>query len=181
MKTKYIKLFEHFKKNEKFYHSSCEDFSNFNDNIVYLSQTKEDSIHFHKNWRKCDDNKPTILYECLVDLGKNFNPKNLNNYEINSIKELIRNNKNNNNLKDGLWGASSELKDCDYPELSDFEYTIRVLSGNENWNMIEQPYFIEWIRKENYDTFFIEEYDFEDDNLGVINNNNITILEKTII
>ena len=88
MKTKHIKLFEHFNKEKKFYHASCEDFSNFNHNVYYFSQTKKDCLHFHKNWRKCSDNKPTILYECLIDLGKNFNPKNLKDYEINSIKEL---------------------------------------------------------------------------------------------
>lgn len=175
---KHIYLFEHFKKNEKFYHTSCEDFSKFNDDIYYFSQTSKDSLHFNKNWRKCKDNKPTILYECLIDLGKNFNPKNLNNYEINSIKELIRNNKN---LKDGLWGGSSELKDIDYPELSDFEFTLKFLREVENWHMIEQPYFIKWLREEKYDTFFIDEYDFEDDNIGVLNNNNITIVEKITI
>lgn len=177
---KHIKLFEHFNKEKKFYHASCENFSNFNNNISYFSQTKEDSLHFHKNWRKCGDNKPTILYECLVDLGKNFNPKKLKDYEINSIKELIRTNKKNN-LTDGLWGASGKLKDYDYPKLSDFEYTMIVLNGIENWHMIEQPYFIKWLREEKYDTFFVDEIDFNDDNLGVLNNNNITILDKTII
>jgi hypothetical protein len=180
VKTKHIKLFEHFNKEKKFYHASCEDFSNFNHNVYYFSQTKKDCLHFHKNWRKCSDNKPTILYECLIDLGKNFNPKNLKDYEINSIKELISINKNKK-LKDGLWGVLSENKDLDYPELSDFEYTMFVLKGVENWHMIEQPYFIKWLREEKYDTFFIDEYDFKDDNIGVLNNNNITILEKNII
>lgn len=173
---KHIKLFESYIGVKVLYHTSCDDFNHFDEGkVAFFSKTKRDSIHFQKNWRPCDDG--IILYKCEVEMGKIFNPKKLTKLELNKIEDLVEGTTD----KEKLWGAMTDFKELDYPSYTDLEYTLHVLSGTENWQMIELPLFINWLKSNNYDTFIIDEHGFEDESIGVLNISNIKILNKNLI
>jgi len=156
------------------YHVSCSDFGTFNgDQIAFFAKTKEDSVRFHKTWGKTCKDASQILYECKVDMGKIFDPSNLDKSELAQIEKMVNDVPNKE-----LWGSLADLRD-DYPELTDLEYTLDILSGTENWTMMESGLFVDWMRKNKYDTFIIDEYDFKDETVGVLNTDNIEILRKT--
>ena len=169
-------LKEEYNKEMILYHVSCNDFTEFHKNkINYFSVTKKDSLHFHNNWRKCEDGSKGILYECNVELGKVFDTNNLSEEEIHSIEELVNNTEN----KSDLYMLDYGIKDYDFPEeTTDFEFILHMLQGVENWYVIEQPLFIKWMKENNYDSFIIEEYDFNDNSIGILNPNNIEIINK---
>lgn len=158
------------------YHMSCDDFDIFKEDIItYFAKTKKDVEYFNKNWRSCDDKDP-ILYICKVNLGRVFDPKNLSNDEVTSIGKLVNETIN----KEDLWGIDFELKEDDYPNSSDLEFSLHILNGPENWHMMEQPVFIEWLNENKYDSFIIDEREFNDDTIGVLNHDNIEVIEKNI-
>jgi len=168
---------EEYNKEMILYHTSCNDFNEFHkDKINYFSLTKKDSVNFHNNWRICENGSKGILYECNVDLGKVFDPNNLSEEEIHSIEELVNNTENKSDLYMGDYG----IKDYDFPEeTTDFEFILHMLKGTENWHIIEQPLFVKWMKENNYDSFIIEEYDFNDNSIGILTPNNIEIINKT--
>jgi hypothetical protein len=170
-------LKEDYNKERILYHTSCNNFNEFHkDKINYFSLNEKDSVTFHNNWRICDDGSKGILYECKVDMGKVFNPNNLSEEEINRIEELV----NNTERKSDLFMGDYGMKDYDFPEeTTDIEFIIHMLEGSENWQVMEQPLFVKWMRENNYDSFIIKEYNFKDNSIGILNPNNIEIINKT--